>query len=135
LKGLDAMAKKTLPQENQDVINIEDDVFKKLVIKVIKSKSDSIELERDEDISLSKKDKEINLDIKLNALYGKNILSEIHDMQREIKNSIEEYTCYKTSVINVEIKNIIDTSKRNIIKKKEENLKSAEKKRTKRSPN
>ena len=129
------MAKKTLPQENQDVINIEDNVFKKLVVKVIKSKSGSIELERDEDISLSKKDKEINLDIKLNALYGKNILSEIHDIQREIKNSIEEYTCYKASVINVEIKDVIDISKKDVIKKKEENLKSVEKKRTKRNPN
>ncbi len=122
------MAKKPSLIESQDVINIEDAVFKKLVVTVLKSRNDSIELEKEDDISISKKEKTLLVEIKLNVIYGKNILSLIHDVQREIKNSIEEYTCYKTSEINIEVKNIINP-------KKEDESKRAEKKKTKRSSN
>ena len=122
------MAKKKADLEIQDVINVEDGVFKKLVMTIIKSKNDAVELEKDDDISLSKKEKDIAVDLKLNLIYGKNILSTIHEIQREIKNSIEEYTSYHTSSINVEVKNVINP-------KKEEVAKSVDKKKTKRSSN
>jgi uncharacterized alkaline shock family protein YloU len=122
------MAKKLPDSVQQDVINIEDTVFKKLVFSVLKSKEDSVQLEKEDDISLSKKERNIDIDIKLNVVYGKNILTVVHDIQREIKNSIEEYTCYKATSINVEVKNITNTTK-------EEEPKSVEKKKTKRSSN
>ncbi len=122
------MAKKKTDVEVQDVINVEDGVFKKLVMTIIKSKNDAVELEKDDDISLSKKEKDIVVDLKLNLIYGKNILSTIHEIQREIKNSIEEYTSYRASSINVEVKNVVNP-------KKEEVAKSVDKKKTKRSSN
>jgi uncharacterized alkaline shock family protein YloU len=121
------MAKKLPDSTQQDVINIEDAVFKKLVFSVLKSKNDSVQLEKDDDVSLSKKEKNIEVDMKLNVIYGKNILTVVHDIQREIKNSIEEYTCYKATSINIEVKNITNNTV------KEEEPKSVEKKKTKRS--
>ncbi len=122
------MAKKLPDSVQRDVVNIDDTVFKKLIFSVLKAKKDSVQLEKDDDVSLSKREKNVDIDIKLNVMYGKNILTVVHDIQREIKNSIEEYTCYKATSINIEVKNIINITK-------EEEPKNVEKKKTKRSNN
>ncbi len=122
------MAKKLPDSVQRDVVNIDDTVFKKLIFSVLKAKKDSVQLEKDDDVALSKREKNVDIDIKLNVMYGKNILTVVHDIQREIKNSIEEYTCYKATSINIEVKNIINITK-------EEEPKNVEKKKTKRSNN